>query len=392
MKRITIWDMDFYYKKSFSPNPKAMKISSYHQQIGNLVNFVTEKYHINMLFDELYIIKEKRSTPRPAGNLIDDKRSRLIGSDFRYDDQKWEINEIIAACRPDYLLYPKVEDNAYYNADIVQFYHKEKRLELKQPFENALKGRKKTLVIDKNFWISDKKNILLCLEELKEYKNIAFLEPIQLKNILEDKDIRKNFLELKFSQGTIFKFQNNYGSEFEDFINLCDFIKDLKEIAPQVRISAIPFRTILTDHWHDDIYIASQNGLQDLERCLKIMDYAKEHRIHIVLVQPNRHLMETPFWYYFEILEYWTRSMEKLSYIELMLWSACKRFNISWNIILSDTEKWSLPHIHFLLALMTQRKDIIDNYGYRKWGDKFLDDSLINWEIINKYRGEYKNE
>ena len=88
MKRITIWDMDFYYKKSFSPNPKAMKISSYHQQIGNLVNFVTEKYHINMLFDELYIIKEKKSTPRPAGNLIDDKRSRLIGSDFRYDDQK----------------------------------------------------------------------------------------------------------------------------------------------------------------------------------------------------------------------------------------------------------------------------------------------------------------
>ena len=48
--------------------------------------------------------------------------------------KKWEINEIIAACRPDYLLYPKVEDNAYYNADIVQFYHKEKKIRVKTTF------------------------------------------------------------------------------------------------------------------------------------------------------------------------------------------------------------------------------------------------------------------
>ena len=86
MRRITIWDMDFYYKRSFVPNPLAMKISSYHKQKGDLINFVEEEHHIKLTYDIYYIIKEKRSTPMPERKLLDDKRVRLIGHDFRFFD------------------------------------------------------------------------------------------------------------------------------------------------------------------------------------------------------------------------------------------------------------------------------------------------------------------
>lgn len=86
MKKVSIWDMDFYYKKSFTPNPIAMKLSSFHKQKGDLINFITEDYHINMSYDLYYIIKEKTSTPKPPGKLLDDKRVKLIGRPLRYFD------------------------------------------------------------------------------------------------------------------------------------------------------------------------------------------------------------------------------------------------------------------------------------------------------------------
>ena len=59
--------------------------------------------------------------------------------------------DIIAAVRPDYLLYPTKEFGAYYNANFVQFFNKGRKLSLIQPFENTKKHHKKTVVIDKNF-------------------------------------------------------------------------------------------------------------------------------------------------------------------------------------------------------------------------------------------------
>lgn len=86
MKRITIWDMDFYHKRSFLPNPLAMKLSGYHKQKEHLINFVTKEEHIGMSFDTFYIIKEKPRTPKPPGHLLHDKRVNLIGKSFKFLD------------------------------------------------------------------------------------------------------------------------------------------------------------------------------------------------------------------------------------------------------------------------------------------------------------------
>jgi hypothetical protein len=79
--------MDFFYKKSFLPNPVLMKISSYHKQCGDLVNFIEDDSHLKMSYDLFYILREKNITPKPSGKLIEDNRVRLIGKFFKHFDQ-----------------------------------------------------------------------------------------------------------------------------------------------------------------------------------------------------------------------------------------------------------------------------------------------------------------
>jgi hypothetical protein len=45
-----------------------------------------EESHINLSFDEFFIFKEKDSTPKPPGKLLDDQRVRLIGKPLRFFD------------------------------------------------------------------------------------------------------------------------------------------------------------------------------------------------------------------------------------------------------------------------------------------------------------------
>ena len=44
--RVTIWDLDYYYaeNKRNCYNTEAMRISSYHQQMGDQVNFVRNEF------------------------------------------------------------------------------------------------------------------------------------------------------------------------------------------------------------------------------------------------------------------------------------------------------------------------------------------------------------
>lgn len=381
--RVTIWDMDFYYKKSFLPNPILMKVSSFHRQIGDIINFVEEESHLKMTYDLIYIMREKRKTPRLHSKLIDDKRSRLMGEYFKPFENYWQIDSVIAAVRPDYMLYPDIsERNAYYNANFVQFYHNGKKLEIKQPFENTKKHHKKTVVIDKDFWEHSDENIVLCLLELIEYKNIAFLAPIKLKKIVDSLEIRNCFLKLNFSKGTIFKFQNNIGSTFKKATIIFDFIEELKQANENCKLGSIPIKVVSSNHWED-----KQNAIDDLERCLMIMAEAKKRKIHIILVAPTREDFVTPYWFYFEILESWSKNFYDKSYIEIMLHSSVIRFNLPWHAILNDSMKWSLPNARYLLAVMTLKKNWIDKYGYIQWGEKYLEKELINYKELEKFTG-----
>jgi hypothetical protein len=51
-----------------------MKISSYHKQLGDKVNFVTTKDDIYRPYELYYIIKEKQKTPLPPVDFFINKR------------------------------------------------------------------------------------------------------------------------------------------------------------------------------------------------------------------------------------------------------------------------------------------------------------------------------
>lgn len=380
--RVSIWDMDFFYKKSFLPNPKLMKISSFHKQQGDIINFITNKYHIDLAYDLYYIARDSKLTPRPPSNLTDNKKSRLLGKTFRFENNYYDIDEVIAGTRPDYMLYPEKDRDSYYNANIVQFYHNSRLLKVKQPFLNTKSHHKKTLVIDKNFWDASLENIESCLLELKEYRSISFLAPIKLKIIIENQKIKELLKKLNFSPGTIFKFQNNIGSNFNDIMPIFHFIEEMKIQHEHVKFGRIPIKVVNTNHWE-----SRDNAFEDLKRCLKIMNESKKRKIEILLVSPERRKIETPFWYYFEIFEVWSRYFQDLSYIEMMLHSSVKRFKLPWYTIINDSLKWSLPNINFLLGIMNKFPKVVDEYAYRKWGDNFLNKSLINFNEIKKYSG-----
>jgi len=359
-----------------------MKISSFHKQQGDLVNFVTEESHIKMIYDLFYVIREKTSTKRVPGALLDDKRTRLLGATFKHIPNAWDINAVIAACRPDYMLYPEKERDPYYNANIIQMYYNGQKLEVIQPFENTIKHHRKTLVIDKEFWDVSNENIILSLQELSKYKYLAFSAPIKLKKLIKNNQILNLFLELDFSPGTVFKFQNNIGSTFSEVKEMYDFIERLKEKNPDVYIGAIPVRAMSCDHWE-----ARAAAVDDLERCLQIMEEAKRRKIHVNLIAPDRREIETPYWYYFEPIEAWSKQFEEKSYIEFMLHSSVERFNLPWYAILNDSMKWSLPNANFLLELLVRKPEWIEKYCVRQWGEKKLELDLVNWDKVNQYKG-----
>ena len=56
------------------------------------------------------------------------------------------------------------------------------------------------------------------------------------------KTIQNLFIDLHFSPGTIFRFRNNYGQEYEDALVLFDFIRRLKEKHGHVKFTNIPFK------------------------------------------------------------------------------------------------------------------------------------------------------
>lgn len=60
-----------------------MKISSFHKQRGDQVNFITTEYDINRPYDIIYIVKKSDKLQSPPAKFFD-KRSRVWGAGFKY--------------------------------------------------------------------------------------------------------------------------------------------------------------------------------------------------------------------------------------------------------------------------------------------------------------------
>lgn len=140
--RVTIWDLDYYYTTSRVNcfNVDAMRISSYHKQRGDAVNFVRSEFDIGRPYDVYYIFKEKSNLPNPPAQFYTDPRVKWLGKANRVRCN-YRLNRVVLACRPDYLLYPE-KNTRVERAEYVQLFdNAAKLLPLKQDYTNTFKDR-----------------------------------------------------------------------------------------------------------------------------------------------------------------------------------------------------------------------------------------------------------
>lgn len=385
--RISIWDLDWYHKHNFMPNYKAQKISSYYKQKGALVNFIEKEEHIEFEYDFLYILRDKKRTPMPPSKYIDQENVRLIGSEFKYYSNQFELTMEMDMVRPDYLLYDIPEGNAYANAHVLKLMHGRKLLPARQDHVNYhVKYAQKTLVVDEYLWDLEKDELITTLEELISYRNIAFLHPIKLNYVLSDKKVGELFDQLSFMRGTIIEFRNDYDPSFEGSKKVIDLVVKLKEKNAYLKIKPIPIKAIMYNHWKD-----KAKGIEDLKRLLQIVDYAKEKEADIIIKTPRRR-MATPFWYFFDSMEIWTTNYFYLSYIESMVSTRTVRTKEKWFVPINDSAKWSTPRIYFLIHLLAEYPEVILKHGLLKTKEERLDISLINKEEILKIKNIKQRE
>lgn len=124
----------------------CMQISSYHKQLGDSVSLAENEFDLSLKYDVIYICKNSKATKTPSRKMIDDPRTRLIGSGFKYF-KTYELPKVVYCCRPDYLLYPQPEnETSYTNANFIRFYWKKELIEQRQDFHNAKKQMKRLIV------------------------------------------------------------------------------------------------------------------------------------------------------------------------------------------------------------------------------------------------------
>lgn len=379
--RIAIWDVDWFYNKNNIPNVKCMKLSSYHKQKGDEVSFITENFDIGYKYDRLYVVKDDEKGGQPPPYIMTHPKTIVIGRGVLYYRTK-KIPRVIMACKPDYQLYPKVANdgrgNSYERAEFVTFFADGKRLDVRQDFRNANK-RKRLVVADEELWYMDPFEVAKCLKELKKERSVVFLHPISLKVLLTNEELRLLFLQQHYAPGTLFKWQNDYGSSISDAKKILDFMLLLKT-KTKSRLGFIPFNSAENSQQENP-----EAWQDDLMRCLQIAYMYKTHRVYFHFTPFNPSFIHSSKELMYQLLNRW-RYYHDLSFIELCTHQESLRSGASWSSILKNHKKWRCSKVRFLVGLLNQEKwqEELELFALQ-WGDNVVNTSSIEFEIFEKY-------
>ena len=374
---VTIFDLDWYYHTTIMPNVDCMRLSSYHKQRGDKINFVTQDTHLTLPFDKMYITRENDNTPMPKRALLDDKRTVLLGRGFKMFGAK-TLSPIVVACRPDYLLYPMNERNPYVNANFITFYAGNQLVKTRQDWHNTKQYHKKTIVTDKNFWKANDTDLLFCLEVLKNEKNVAFLEPISLRKILSNPIVHQKFLSLHFSRGTKFRWKNDYGQDVAAAQDILNFLVELRQVTSS-DLGFVPFKAQTIQH------STKMDFNLDLLRLMQIIGLFKQHKIRCLVVPPKSAL-DTPYYVFLKTISSWLQIFPQLSLVEFITHNTCKKEGILWYEILNTPIKWKNSELDLLLSILTDAQwSNYRNLFFIQWGYEELPQKQVQYELINEY-------
>lgn len=365
--KVTIWDLDYYFsdEKGAKVNVDVQKISSYHKQKGDRVNFVTSERDIHRPYDIYYIVKENKNTPNPPMEFFMDPKVRWWGEAYVMK-QNWKMSDAMLACRPDYLLYPERLSRDARAEQIRLLGNNNKLLPVIQDWGNTLKD-KNYIVTDKKLWYTDEQTTIAALQRIQGVPNICFEAPIPIMTLKKHIEVLKEFWKLKFTKRSQIEFVRVFPDEIVDVF---EFIVTFKSVFPncplphlKVIYSRIPWKTTKE----------AQEGMKLLRA---IVVTAKRLNIYLDIIGPKKR-EETPFFFLPELMEEWCKLNFKMAWLEYL----SVRFKVDKNYMSGSTD-WNKPnkwHPLFRDAIRQTYEDA--EFLLRKWGEERVSESEIPWKL-----------
>jgi len=362
--KVTIWDLDYYYSstKVNCFNPDVMRLSSYHKQRGDDVNFVLSPDDIFRPFDLYYIIKENKKTPNPPLQFYTDSRVKWWGKAVK-QRVNWEMNAAMIACRPDYLLYPEKETKMERSDQVRLFGPDGKFVERRQDWENAYTS-KHTLVVDENWIGNDKVEVAKALKWLQTIQNVSFLYPISLIPLIGSKILTEQFLKLKFHKGSVIKWGGLYVGYAKEAI---DWLADFYRIVPNIKREPLVIKVYWDSHWK-----SKETALLDFKNIRELVVLGKRKEIAVTVEEPERRL-DTPYFLFFEEVTKWMNKSPRISWLEWITLKYLGKFIDNqdywnspqkWNEVFRDLLRQTYQDVEFLLL---------------QWGNKSVSENVVPW-------------
>lgn len=371
--KVTIWDLDYYYasKKQNCNNPDVMKISSYHKQKGDQVNFVVKEDDIYRPYDLYYLIKEKQKTPLPPIDFFVNHRVRWWGKAFKLRIN-WKMPNEMLMCRPDYLLYPELNTKFERSEHIRLLGNEGQLLPLSQDWSNTFKN-KFAIVTDEHLWDADTGVLISALQKLQDLKNISFFHPICIQKILSDEKVKEEFLKLHFIRGSSLDWTLITMSEFDAAWEL---LEDLKKRNSGLKLGGITIDYMTTNKTHWD---SKEVALEDFKCIRAVIKRAKDEGFQLNIKMPSTR-METPYFFLFEELANWTKNYLHKSWLEYIT----DRFG-NINNIYDMYEYWNSPRLWSeLFKNMLQQTWHDREFLLNQWKGKKIAEMSIAWKIWEK--------
>lgn len=321
--QVYIYDIDF--QENGSPNFLAMRVSSYHKQLGDTVTLLRPKDKLPRHPDRVYIFRTDPSLPKPPLAMLTAPKTLVYGIQYF---SNWDPSPTILACRPDYLLYPRGRDK-FERSDAVQLSDEcGHLLKIRQNDENT-ETNKDTLITDQHLWSLSKEDLLTALNELKDRKNIYFLYPITLSKIIYDQDLTQAFLDLKLANNRQLDWYNSLPFVEKQVQTVLDFFDQFKDKHPRISVGSIEFYpkpVSTTDIDNFKLMIHTIIWMKD--RCWRI----KFSKLHSRL--------DSVYSHYYEILHNWS-IQPHLSFFELIAQTPAKRLKMSIEEYYCHPELWT---------------------------------------------------
>lgn len=366
--QVYIYDVDFL--ANGSPNFLAMRISSYHKQLGDKVTLLRKKDKLPRKLERLYILQRDEELEHPSVKLLTHPAARVYG--VRYFSN-WEPDAVLLACRPDYLLYPRGRDK-YERSDAVQLTdNKGHLLQLRQEDEN-FETNKNTLITDTGLWKLSNSDLERALKSLKNKKNIYFLEPILLSRVLDDINVTEAFLHLKFARQESIRWINTLPLIASQMQRVINFFDRFKELHPHVMAGGVEFYPKPT----------STTDVENIKLMMNIMQWMKTRCWQIKFSKLHTRL-DSVYVHYYELLHNWSLQPH-LSFMELIAQNPAKQLNMSIEEYYCHPELWTNELFRAGIELYHTVNDRkwFDNKQWMLWQyqDRYYNPTNVNWHAL----------